>query len=225
MTLKVGSICPPHGRVRGPRRGAWGRMDGWESRISSRGGLPMGAACAVLAVVAVVFRDLGAVVGAGERLVRRDEGLHLGRFRRCVGASGLRGVRGRGFLGLRCFRLFLRCGALSLGGRLGLEPGSFPDQALAVGHGPERQGPASIPFRLFEVVALGLVSMEGFLPQGIQFLTAQALSFGRLLRGSGRGLGFLFRSLASGGVCLGGDVRRGHGGGARHGRSCRPLAG
>lgn len=87
MTLKVGSICPPHGRVRGPRRGAWGRMDGWESRISSRGGLPMGAACAVLAVVAVVFRDLGAVVGAGERLVRRDEGLF--RFRRCVGAFGL----------------------------------------------------------------------------------------------------------------------------------------
>ena len=78
----------------------------------------MGAACAVLAVVAVVFRDLGAVVGAGERLVRRDEGLHLFlflfRFRRCVGATGLRGVRGRGFLGLRCFRLFLRCCALNL---------------------------------------------------------------------------------------------------------------
>ena len=146
----------------------------------------MGAACAVLAVVAVVFRDLGSFVRAGKRLIRRDEGLLLRRFRRCVGASGLRGVRGRGFLGLRCFRLFLRCGALSLGGRLGLEPGSFPDQAFAVGHGPERQGPASIPFRLFEVVALGLVGMEGFLPQGVQFLTAQALSLGRLLRSSGR---------------------------------------
>ena len=56
--------------------------------------------------------------------------------------------------------------------------------------------------------------MEGFLPQGVQFLTAQALSFGRLLRGSGRRMGFFFRSLASGGVCLGGDVSRGHGGGA-----------
>ena len=88
----------------------------------------MGAACAVLAVVAVVFRNLGAVVGAGERLVRRDEGLHLFRFRRCVGASGLRGVRGRGFLGLRCFRLFLRCGRC---------PGDgFLDDALAVGLAP-----------------------------------------------------------------------------------------
>lgn len=118
-------------------------------------------------------------MGAGERLVRRDEGLHLFRFRRCVGATGLRGVRGRGFLGLRCFRLFLRCGALSLGGRLGLEPGSFPDQALAVGHGPERQGPASIPFRLFELDWFEM--MQSPAAERIWLQLLQELGAGRLM--------------------------------------------
>lgn len=103
-------------------------MDGWESRIRCRGVIVCRAACAVLAVVAVIFRDLGSVVRAGERLVRRDEALHLGRFRRCVGATGLRGVRGRGFLGLQCFRLFLRYGRCPRDG--------FLDDALAVGLAP-----------------------------------------------------------------------------------------
>lgn len=63
----------------------------------------MGAACAVPAIVAVVFRDLGVVMGAGKGLVRRDKGLLLYRFRsrRCVRGLGLRG-------GGRCVALFLR---------------------------------------------------------------------------------------------------------------------
>ena len=51
-------------------------MAGWESRIRCRGVIVCRAACAVLAVVAVVFRDLGAALG--------DRGAMLAQVRRAV---------------------------------------------------------------------------------------------------------------------------------------------